>query len=272
MRQRHPHNWSDHFVATRPATGLPPGATPYQPVNDLLAAIGFLTTIPVPARAQRAPLSRMASWFPIAGLVVAAPVVAVLWLPLEAQVRAWLALAAWVAMTGGLHLDGLADTADAAMAAVPRQRRQEILHDVHAGTWAVVALIFVLLGKWILLASPRLPAAAICLAPLLARAFAPLWMAIAPPQPGSQLGQAARPGRAAAMIAASSGVALATTSGLMGILPWSHLLRVVAVTLLTGLSLMLVLHHRLGGFGGDATGATIECCELAALAALTLLG
>src|SRR5205085_11237405 len=58
---------------------------------------------------------------------------------------AGLALAATLAVTGGLHEDGLADTADGFGAAAPRERRLEIMRDPRIGVFGACALILSIL-------------------------------------------------------------------------------------------------------------------------------
>src|SRR5258708_20357268 len=70
---------------------------------------------------------------------------------LPGDLIAFLALFTWVALTGGLHLDGLADSCDGLLATVTPERRLEIMKDPRAGSWAVAGIALLLLGKWIAL-------------------------------------------------------------------------------------------------------------------------
>jgi adenosylcobinamide-GDP ribazoletransferase len=72
----------------------------------------------------------------------------VLFLPIPALPRAALALVVWTALTGGLHEDGLMDTADGAFAVAPLEKRLEILRDPHVGAHAVTALLLVTLMRF----------------------------------------------------------------------------------------------------------------------------
>ena len=89
-------------------------------MKPLLLALQFMTRLPLPAiAADEADFGRAIRWFPAAGLVVGSAVAAAAWAGLhrDTWLAALLALAAWIAITGALHLDGLGDIADAAGAA-----------------------------------------------------------------------------------------------------------------------------------------------------------
>jgi len=70
--------------------------------------------------------------------------------PVSAEVRALLILLAWVVLTGGLHLDGLADSCDGLLATTTPEKRLDIMKDPRAGSWAVVGVVLLLLGKLLL--------------------------------------------------------------------------------------------------------------------------
>ena len=90
-------------------------------IRSFSHALQFLTRLPAPPIGvfDPADLSRSALWFPVVGAIVGAVVAAALWTGALASpwIGALLALAAWVWVTGGLHLDGLSDVADAVGAA-----------------------------------------------------------------------------------------------------------------------------------------------------------
>jgi len=141
-----------------------------------LVALEFLTRI----RVRPTPLGdlrRVADaqlWFPTVGLLIGLALLLVD----RAAMRALpqpavdvLIVVALVAITGALHLDGLADAADGLFGAYTPERRLAIMRDAHAGTYAIVAIVCVLALKWAGLASlpGEVRVEAILLAPCLAR-------------------------------------------------------------------------------------------------------
>lgn len=127
-------------------------------MRNLRIAFGLLTTLPVrlPDDWSAGDSGCAAVWYPLVGLVIGALTwlawtgARLLFSPLVAGV---LAVVVWVMLTGGLHLDGLADCCDGLFASVGRERRLEIMKDPHIGAFGVIGLILVLLLKAAALAS-----------------------------------------------------------------------------------------------------------------------
>jgi len=119
-------------------------------------ALQFMSRFPTPQFTEISgkEMGQSISYFPIVGLIIGAFLVAtaqmVYWLP--ADIVAGLVLAVWAWITGGLHLDGLADTADGWLGGVGNQQRAlEIMKDSRIGTGGGVALGLMLLLKWLAL-------------------------------------------------------------------------------------------------------------------------
>src|SRR5690349_10909663 len=126
-------------------------------MNDFLLAIGFLTVFPVQTSApESGGLGRVGRWFPTVGLVLGVILAAVhfllgqLFSPL---LTAALVVALWAALTGGLHLDGLADCCDGLFAAVSPERRLEIMRDPRLGAFGGLGLILFIILKILAIAS-----------------------------------------------------------------------------------------------------------------------
>ncbi len=134
-------------------------------MHPFLAALRFLTVLPVPgahrlddADGSAAPSTslttgwgRATAWYPVVGLVLGAILVGLDWglrWLFPGGVAAALLLLAWVTLTGALHLDGFIDCCDGLLAPVPRERRLEILRDVHAGAFGIVGVALLLLTKY----------------------------------------------------------------------------------------------------------------------------
>lgn len=114
-----------------------------QPIGE---ALRFLTAFPIPGLPpmKEANIARSIAAFPLAGLVIGAIGVGVgwasgwLWGP---ELQAIAVVVAWMIATWGLHLDGLADSADALFSWRPRERKLEIMKDSRIGTMGALALI-----------------------------------------------------------------------------------------------------------------------------------
>jgi adenosylcobinamide-GDP ribazoletransferase len=119
------------------------------------AAVAFLTVVPV---GGGQPSGAALWWFPVVGLGLGA-VLGGLWWAME---RAWspllaagVVVAADAALTGGLHLDGLADSADGLLPHLGRDRRLAVMHEPGVGAFGVVAVGAALLLRFAALASMR---------------------------------------------------------------------------------------------------------------------
>jgi adenosylcobinamide-GDP ribazoletransferase len=118
----------------------------------VIEALGFLTVL---GRAER-PTPATLRWFPLAGLVIGLAVGAAWWVAGEAWsagVAAALAVLVDLGLTGLLHLDGLADSADGLLPHLPRERRLGVMGEPTIGAFAVAAVVAVLLLRWSALAS-----------------------------------------------------------------------------------------------------------------------
>ncbi|MDX1722609.1 MAG: adenosylcobinamide-GDP ribazoletransferase [Pseudomonas sp.] len=241
-------------------------------MTALLIALQFLTRVPVRLGGMPAPeqIGRSLLWYPLLGLLIGGLLLG-LHLLLGATpmlLQAALLLAAWVAVTGGLHLDGLADSADAwAGGFGDRQRTLAIMQDPRSGPIAVVLLVLVLLLKFAALVT-LLDAGAgllLLLAPWLARGLLPLLFLSTPYVRAGGLGQALAehlPRRQLPWVLAAHGVAIL----LFG---WAGLLALL-VTGLMFVCLRWLMLQRLGGTTGDTAGALLELAECAVLVTLAL--
>jgi adenosylcobinamide-GDP ribazoletransferase len=239
-------------------------------MRDLWVAVGFLTRLPVPAVDHEGARASSLAWYPLVGLLIGGLLYAVAWLTqgAPATLTAAFILMVWVVLTGALHLDGLADSADAWVGGLSdRERTLAIMKDPRCGPIGVVALVLVLLLKFAALAS-LLPAHgyALLLAPLLARTGLTalfLWMPYVRREGlGTPLVAAPRPACLAALAAA---VAFCLCFGWHG---WLAL----GVTALVWLAWHRACMVRLSGFTGDTAGALAEMTETAVLVALAFAG
>jgi adenosylcobinamide-GDP ribazoletransferase len=189
-----------------------------------------------------------------------------------------LAVALLGLLTGGLHLDGLADTADGLGSRRPARQALDIMRRPDVGPMGVAALVFVLLIQVTALAAvPRVPVAAAAL--VLAAATGRVAVVLATGYP------AARPGGFGALVAGQTtparrvltaaifGCAVAAAGFATG--GWALTVRGLAATLaglLAGGLVQLVAWRRLGGMTGDVFGAIVEVSTAAVLVACALSG
>ena len=116
----------------------------------MLLALQFLTRLPIPVACPWTPATRR--WairaYPLVGLMVGALLACVALLLGQWQtpspIAALVLLSLWVAISGGLHLDGVMDLADALGSNQPLERRWEIMKDPQIGSFGMLALLFLL--------------------------------------------------------------------------------------------------------------------------------
>jgi adenosylcobinamide-GDP ribazoletransferase len=242
-------------------------------MKRLLAAWRFLTVVPIPGNWGTAEedLAQSVAWFPLVGLllgVAAAAISYALALVAPPLVVAAAMVIVLLSFSGGLHLDGLADTADGFFSSRSRERILEIMKDSHTGAMGVMAIVCVLLLKFAALAS--LPAArlwpAVLLMPLAGRAALVIHMALLPYARPSGLGAIfyRRNTRGAALWAA--GVLAVVAGGLLG--AWG--LAIWAACVAVVLVLSAYVHRKIGGATGDTLGAVCEVVEIVPALMLTL--
>jgi adenosylcobinamide-GDP ribazoletransferase len=238
-------------------------------MRALLVALAFLTRLPVRVGdVSERELGRSAAWFPLVGALIGALLAVCqlgVGLVLSSQPTALIVIALWALVTGGLHLDGLADLFDGLGGGRgQRERILEIMRDSRIGAHGAAALTLVLLGK--VLAIAALPAArcapTLLVAPVVARFAAVLLLAIFPYAREEGLGRAFREhgGKLPLAIAAALAIACGALGGLAAIVP-------AALALLLALVLGALVNRKLSGLTGDVYGAAIELCELAYLLA-----
>ena len=246
-----------------------------QQLNSFLGAVVFLTRIPVGSLYdfQRENLSRSVTYFPIVGMVVGLAGGIVLTaghLFLPALIAVLLCMAATVAMTGGIHEDGLADAADGLFGGRNAARCLGIMKDSRLGTFGALALWFSLTGKLLLLntllgQSAWLAFAAIVMANTLGRGACVALLYFYPyvRVEGSKaklFGDSVRRGQLLPALAFPAALAFA----LMGRAAASCVMAAVLVTGLAG----IYFKQKIGGVTGDCLGAANQLVELASYLAL----
>jgi adenosylcobinamide-GDP ribazoletransferase len=238
------------------------------------AALTFLTCVPVGRRLalDGGDIGRAGPAFPLVGAglgAVAGGIVAGLASPLSPFLAVGLALAAGTLLTGALHLDALADTADA-LGGSSRERALEIMRDDAIGAYGAVAIALDLLVKaaaLVALARDGHVLVFAIAAGALSRAVpVPLAAALPYARRGEGLARSLA-GSAWARAAAAAAIAILIAllaTGLDGVV-------LAACAAVLAVSLGTAFAGWLGGVTGDALGAAVELTELAMLVAAVAL-
>ena len=264
----------------RPGRPWPAAALP------LRSALGLFTILPVRAAPGigRPDAARAVLWLPVAGLLLSVPAAGVL-LGVQAGggsaprrlLAAALAIGVLALLTGGLHLDGLADTADGLGSRRPRDEALAIMRRSDVGPFGVVALLFTVLVQVTALATVTAGwpgVAALAVAAVTGRTAVVLATG-----PGSP---AARPDGFGALVAGATSararitavaVLLAAAAATAAAWGWYPAARAV-IAVLAGLCAAGLLRRlavrRLGGMTGDVFGALVEVSSAMVLLALAL--
>jgi adenosylcobinamide-GDP ribazoletransferase len=234
------------------------------PLRAFHAAVTFLTRVPWPWPASSPPdatdLARSTTYFPLVGALIGATGAGINYL----ASRIWptplaitITIATIVLLTGALHEDGLADTADGLGGARDRDHALAIMKDSRIGTYGAVALILSIATKIAALSSlaPRDVAPALIAAHTLARwSSLPLLRALPYARPTGAATPYATP-----RLAAASLLTLAIVTPLLGIRAIAVIITALMITTLTG----LYFSRRIQGVTGDCLGATNQLVELA---------
>ena len=234
-------------------------------MSGLVAAARYLTIVPIPGRARGGDLGRAAPWFPLVGLGIGAVLALVDWLTINffpPLLAALLVVTAWKLLTGGLHLDGLADCLDGLVGRDVDQRLA-IMRDSRIGAFGAIGLILFLFLE--IVSVSELPmtirSRALVVTPAIARALPALL--------GGLFRPARRDGHGASFQAGLRPVAPPLALGVTAVLAVAALggvgIVAVAASAITALAVALFLSRRLDGITGDVLGAAIELAELAVL-------
>lgn len=238
-----------------------------------LIALQFLTCIPVrlPDMPEAPEIGRSVLFYALVGLLFGSMLIALNLLLQNSSdnLRAALLLCTWILLSGALHLDGLADSADAALGGLgDRRKTLAIMKDPHCGSLAVIALVMVLLLKFTALSDKSWLSSSwgLLWIPLCGRQSAALLFATTPYVSPVGLGTALAahlPHKALLQQTAILSVLCIVFLGMQGII------------LLFSSAFLFVIWRgfwlrRIGGITGDIAGAMVELTEAAGLVALAI--
>lgn len=236
-------------------------------IKGFVLAVQFLTRIPIAIRVDFEPktISKSVAFFPMVGIIVGSISALVYYIfnYINSDIASVAAVLTIVLLTGGLHLDGLSDTMDGFFSGRSRDRILEIMKDSRVGAFGVIAIVFNLLLKYVIIKSFNSSWAitSIILSCGIGRVASSLLISY---------GKSARPGGLGDIFASQNtkgyffgGLSIfiivgMLTSGLTFIAP---LLIVIMFTLW----LRAYSYRIIGGLTGDVYGATCELGEIISL-------
>jgi adenosylcobinamide-GDP ribazoletransferase len=235
-------------------------------MKRFFAAVQFLTILPLPrglASDERV-LGSSLPFFPVVGLGIGAAVALIDWglgFLFPVGVTSVLAVILLIAASGGLHLDGLADTADGFFSSRPRERILEIMRDSRTGPMGVAAIVCVAALKIALLSSIAAPARAgvLLLTPIAGRCALLVHMALLPYARPEGLAGVFHPNGSRVHVLWAL-TFLIVVGFLAGGIPG---LIAGGISFLFALLFTAYVRRRIGGLTGDTLGAACEWTELA---------
>lgn len=239
-------------------------------VDGIRAAFAYFSRFPVGSRELPKQVLHWApAHLPLVGIVVGCATAGALVVtrPLGAQLSAAIALSVSVLLTGAIHEDGLADSADALGAAHRGKRALSIMKDSHLGTFGAVALGLSLLLRHAALAQLPTNQAGACIFVHCVARLPPVWLLTTQPTVNASPdceGAASRLKAQATQGAVATVWGLAVCGGLLWERQWP--ITIVAATL-AGMLLLAwgsarLCRRTVGGVTGDLLGATEQCAEI----------
>lgn len=247
-------------------------------IKAFFIALGLLTRIPVPRTFHFTDndSETLYGWsvlfYPLVGLLIGGFLVLVSWalsflsLPSHGLLEAGIILLLWVLITGALHLDGLADSADAWLGGYgDPQRTLAIMKDPYSGPAAVVILVLVLLLKFSSLIFIEWQI--LLLAPILARTAVMMLLATTPYVRAGGMGELAVQNLPKSAVWS----VLILVLGLSLLLLKENSIALIILFLITYLLRRLMI-KRIGGTTGDTAGAFLEVMEVATMLILIVVG
>jgi adenosylcobinamide-GDP ribazoletransferase len=275
--KRTTRDYSQYLMHSRKTPGL--GQTLRAQLKELVAAIRFLSILPIPGSAQLfdtededADLIIGAAYFPFVGLLIALVLLALLLATsrfFPPLVLAAFLVVAQVVLTGGLHMDGLMDSSDGLFGGSSPERRLEIMRDSRVGSFGVLAGGCVLLLKFAVFATLRVHLLALAVLMVLPAARWAMIMTVS-------LFPSARPtglGAAFRQTLSVTRLVVAGITALIVVLVVGHLpgLLVLLVGTLAAIAVGAWATRRLGGLTGDSYGAIAEVAEVVMLLLIVVL-
>lgn len=242
-------------------------------MNAFLLAVQFLTILPLKIKeVSEKNMADSMIYFPVVGLLLGLMLSVLnkflLVLSFSSLALNTILVVALIIITGGMHLDGVSDTADAFLSRKPKEEMLAIMRDSHIGVMGVLILISIILLKIGLLSflSTPLKTTGLFLACVLSRWSCVLSMFLFP--------YARQDGKAKVFIQTMN-------SKIFGLSTITAVICALAIWRIKGLVVLLIIggctylsgklvNRKIGGITGDTLGATIELTEVITLFSISL--
>jgi adenosylcobinamide-GDP ribazoletransferase len=243
-------------------------------LNHIYQAFSLLTRLPIPEpKFSTASPAAEAGWaYPVVGIFLAllASVIgfSLTFLGFDSGIVAGAVVVSIIFFTGGMHEDGLADSADGFWGSWEPARRLEIMKDSHIGTFGVIALFFSLLLRWYCIKisiDGSFFFTSLIIATTLSRSAIPVIMSILPNAREDGLSaKTGQPSHITTLVAIAIGVSITLLfSGWVGLI-------IITVFFLTLCIAMLLSRSKIGGQTGDTIGASQQLAELSIFSCLII--
>ena len=247
--------------------------------NRLALTISYVTSIPVPCHFDNQgeeTFSGLSKFLPFVGMLISALLVlasyALNFFHTNALLASTIIICLWLSITGGLHMDGLMDTADGIFSHRSKERMLEIMQDSRVGNFAVLVSTVVILVKIAALQTLS-PGQA-----LIAVALVPGWARACEVYAIGRFEYARLSGKGkiwhdstrmpADLILATIPIMLLTA--VLAVFSTKLALLVTAGTILAGVFTAHFLNKKISGHTGDTYGAVVELAEVAGILCATL--
>lgn len=234
-------------------------------INGFILAIQFLTRLPVNINIDfnSENLRRSTFFYPFIGVLLGSLSFLVYFgfAYINKEVASLMTVISMVVLTGGLHLDGLSDTADGFFSNKDKPQMLEIMKDSRVGAFGVIGLILIILSKYIIISNiDKYIFLSLILSMGNSRLVALFQIAFK---------KNARPGGLGDMICGSKPKTFIVVGSILYILAISIInikyLIPLLITILGGEIISFYTYKKIGGFTGDVYGATIEIGEVISL-------
>jgi adenosylcobinamide-GDP ribazoletransferase len=249
---------------------------------SFIAALRFLTTLRVPKRyeTETLDLSHTAIFFPVVGIIIGLILAGAYWLLihiLPREVVSGILVVLSIVLSGGIHLEGFADTCDGIGGQKGTRARLRVMQDSHSGAFAIIGIAVLLLVKYGALNSipDSLMMATLLIMPVVSRWMMVYGIFAYPYARPSGMGKIMKEGLGKGRFGVATAITVAAVIGFAG---WTgiSLFYLAGPFVMTGawlvtLSMAAYLKGKFCGLTGDTYGAINEMAEVSALIIFLLL-